>query len=431
MSTTCYASIFGDYTSIQKDLVAQDVNQDTVTIAQRLYPDQTEFISSLKDIIEFDHDSPNSLLLSGKYSNSYFMFINLPANPDLLFSFMATRIDYMRPSLTRNTGYQGDYLSWGWSNIARASVIAYQRTGERRFLDMYFETTPWVFNNLDSSRPDDHSGKIGDDGWSLIDNGVAKRDITTAGRITAPIIQMALATKDDTRISNEDRKKIYEYAEKSVEILRPYLKDQIIEGNIRYHLFPWTGEHEAINHMAAFAEACAFAYKLTGDKEFLDYAAGFLEYFRSKVVVGENGTYSWPYQVLPTDQHDEPFWKGSVTVPAIINIHESGIYIKDEDARGIANSFDNYVVGQFYTINANMSEDKFYLTGYNSYRLGYSIGLGFPQFIFLEEWRPGTKDKVLTAIASRTDLFPTGFFIHDSDAVPYAYMLPKRAAGQE
>lgn len=431
VSTICYASSFDDYTSIHKDLIAYNVDRNTVDIARKLYPDQGKFITSLNDIIDFAAKDPGSMLLSGKYSKSYFEFIKLPANSDVLASFMRSRIDYMRPALTSGKGYQADYLSWGWSNIARASALAYKRTGERRFLDMYLETVPWAFSNLDSTRADDHSGKIADDGWSLIENGVAKREVTTAGRITAPIIEMAIITKEDLQISQTEKAKIQEYAQKSIDILRPYLKHQIVKGEIRYHLFPWTGEHEAINHMAAFAESCAFVYKLTGDNEFREYAKGFLEYFKSVVAVDESGAFSWPYQVLPKDQYDELFWKGAVTVPAIINMHASGVYITDREATGIANSFDNYVIGKFYAINANMSADEFHVTGYNSYHLGHSIGLGFPQFIFLEEWRPGTKDKVLTAIASRTDLFPTGFFIHDSDAVPYAYMLPQKAAIQE
>lgn len=426
-ATGCFAAPFDDYTKVQKALISYSVDQTTVDAARSVFPGHDGFFKKLEALAKVDAMGSRAMLVSGKYSEAYFEFIKMPARPDVLADFMARELEYMRPALTKGTGYQGSMLSWSWSYIARAAVTAYQRTGHHRFMQIYLDSVPWVFDNLDSTRPGDQSGKIGEDGWSLVDGGVDKRDVTTVGRVTSPIIQMAIVAKDDDRLSQEERDRIATDARRAIDILRPYLKSQVVEGKVRYFRFPWTGKHEAMNHMAAFAESCAFAYKMTGEAEFRIFVEGFFEYFRAHVTVGEDGSYSWPYQVRDEGQHEEFFWKGAITVTSLINIHAAGIYLQDRDVRGIANSFDNYVMGQFYAINAYMGHQKFYMTGYNSYRLGSSSGVLFSHFIFLDEWRPGTKEKVLTAVASRNDLFPMGLFIHSSDALPYAYMLPRSA----
>lgn len=424
-STGCRAAPFDDYTIVQKALIAQNADVSTLEAARRIFPEEQKFLSGLKVAIDDTARGQAVLNLSGKYSSAYFDFIRLSASADVLADFMSKELASMKSALVGSRTYQADTLSWGWSNIARAAILAYQRTGEQRFIDMYKQSVVWAFDNLDSAKSITGDDLLGVDGWSLVDGGVAKRDVTTVGRITAPIIEMANVTEGDERINLEDRTKFKEYADRAVDILGSYLGAQIIEGKRRYFMFPWAaGGKEPANHMAAFAEACAFAYKRTREKRFRGFVEGFVEFFRSSVTVGVDGAYTWPYQVGAAKEHQEYFWKASVVVTAMISIHGSGIYLQERDVRGLANAFDNYVVGEFYAVNAYMGPERSYLTGYNSYRLGYANGLLFPQFILLNEWRRGTKDKVLNTIASRPDLFPTGFFLHSSDAIPYAYLLP-------
>jgi len=236
-----------------------------------------------------------------------------------------------------------------------------------------------------------------------------------------------LEVKNDTKIDQRRKEEIMELASRGIEILKPYLGEQIIEGSQKYFKHLWNGEHDAINHMAAFARATADAYKFNGDTKFRDSVKGFLAYFLAHAKVASSGAYNWPYQVLSKNGHGEPFWKGAVTVTSLIKLHEGGFELEKKDLEGIVKSFSEYVVKDpsidCYSINGYMSDRDFPLTAYNSYRLGSSNGEGLTSFIILDALLPGIRKRILEAVAFRQDLFPRGFLMNVNDAVAYAHML--------
>jgi hypothetical protein len=260
-------------------------------------------------------------------------------------------------------------------------------------------------------------------GWSLKDRGKRGREITYVGRILAPVIELGAIAQEDNHLNSELRKSAIELATKAVLILKPYLDEQVVEGSQRYFRNLWTGEHDAINHIATFARACALAFKFSRVPEFQHFAVGFRAYFLAKISVGSNGAYSWPYQVLPNGQHAEPFWKGALTVDALTRMHEIGIELGGEDQGGLVGAFTQLVVRDSYTIHAYLDTRYFPVTAYNSLHLGYSNGILFTPFIVLDRWAPDVRKIILEAVASRRDLFPRGLLLHPSDGIAYAHML--------
>lgn len=364
--------------------------------------------------------------MDAAYQTVYFDFMKLPASKDVLYDFLIRQNEALKQSIEQQR-YPGNALSWTWGNIAQAAVEAYRATKEPRFVSLML-----IGARIAKAKTDDKIGILDAFGqrdlvgWSLSSDGKAGREITTVSRIVSPIIEMAIFARDDKTVTPTDASDLAELAKWSVEILKPYLNKQQIKGDQRYFLNLWSGYEDAINHMAALAQASVYAYRYSGDEAFREYAVGFKAYFLAharEIKVGGKVALSWPYQVLPSGQYDEQFWKGAVTVPALIKLNQNGIRI-DADVQGeLVRSFTDLVVRRFNNINAYISEREFLLTGYNSLNLGYSNGVGFTQYVMLDVWSRDVRNTVLTAIASRRDLFPRGFLMTSSDAIGYAHMI--------
>jgi hypothetical protein len=405
---------------------------ETQKCAQQIFPKQTRFLTKLNTLRRDTEVDPDFLLgLDGKYDKVYFDFIKLPASTDVLYQFLVHQQALLERTLVHQPFPASD-LSWGWSNIAQAAVEAYRQTKEKRFVDIYLAGAKIAMAHTDDNMGIvDSFGQEKLIGWSIDADGKPGREITTVGRITSPIMEMALLSQDDETLSDEQADELNDLADHSAEILKPYLEKQQKVGNQSYFLNLWTGEQDAINHMAAFAQACVFAYDLTKDVDFLNAAVGFRAYFMAHVMeVQGDGflAYTWPYQVLPSGQYEEPFWKGAVTVPALIKMNQNGVETDGRSQGALVGSFKHLIIKRFYGINGYISQRNFPLSGYNSHDLGYSNGVGFTQYVMLDEWASDIRNIVLTAIAARRDLFPRGLLMYSSDAIGYAHML-KRLPG--
>lgn len=415
------------YDSIQRALVAQAVTVETQKCAQQIFPKQGKFLTKLNTLRHDTEVDPDFLLgLDGKYDKAYFDFMKMPASKDVLYEFLV----HQQALLVRTLAHQpfpASDLSWGWSNLAQAAIEAYRQTKEKRFVEIFLAGAKIAMVHTDDKMGIvDSFGQENLTGWSINTAGKSGREITTVARIASPMIEMALVTRDDKSLPQEQLDELTSLAKRATEILKPYLGKQQSDGNQRYFLNLWSGEQDAINHMAAFAQACVFAYDLTKDVDFLNAAVGFRSYFMAHVteVQGDGFlAYTWPYQVLPSGQYEEPFWKGAVTVPALIKMNQNGVEIDGRSQGALVASFKHLIIRKFYGINGYISERDFPLSGYNSHDLGYSNGVGFTQYVLLDEWASDIRDIVLTAIASRRDLFPRGFLMYSSDAIGYAHML--------
>jgi hypothetical protein len=180
--------------------------------------------------------------------------------------------------------------------------------------------------------------------------------------------------------------------------------------------------------MAIFAEACAYAYKLSGDKEFQRFVVGFRAYFSHYVINGEDGAYSWPYAAL-TDKSKRMttlLWKAAITAQAFVRIQDAHIDVdleRDQQV-GIVRALTNYILQPHYVVNAYVRKTPvFPLTGYTSYYGNYADVNMLPLYMSLDEWVPEVRNIILKTIALRPDLFPEGLLFNYTSAVAYSHLL--------
>jgi hypothetical protein len=414
------------YNDLQKDLLSRRISRSTVEAAFSLFPDEHSFQDTISALEKLAARRPDPMELDVACRKAYFAFIKLPASHEVLYQFLAERDAALANSdLTTDPG---SALAWGWAYAANAEIDAFMATFDLRYIDMFLRGARQAFAHTDRvlGRKDSF-GRDNIDGWSLNEPGKPGREITLPARIITPMIRLALDIRGYKEFDAKRKEEILSFAERGIAILKPYLAEQVIEGDQRYFRNLWSGEHDAINHMAAFAEASMLAFQYGGDPAFRDFAVGFEHYFVAHATpmnteIGRTAL-SWPYQVLPKDQYEEQFWKAAITLPALVYLDESGLKLDEGVRVGLLWSVLGLVIRQNRSINTFIGKMDLRVTGGTSERIGYSRGLLFTHLMLLDAWEPTVRDTILDTVAARPDVFPNGLLLHVSDAVAYAHML--------
>lgn len=416
------------YNDIQKDLLSRRISQGTVEAVFSLFPKERDFQEKIGALEKLAALKPDPMELDVACREAYFAFIKLPASKEVLYQLLAEQdLALAKGDMTSDPGSS---LAWGWAYAAEAEIDAFMATFDLRYIDMFLRGARQAFANTDREfGRKDSFGRENLDGWSLNEPGRPGREITLPARIIAPMIHLALEIRDYKEFDGKRKQEILSFAERGIAILKPYLAEQGIDGDQRYFRNLWSGEHDAINHMAAVAEASMLAFQYGGDPAFRDFSVGFENYFiaRTTPMKTEIGcmALSWPYQVLPKDQYEEQFWKAAMTLPALVYLDQSGLKLKEDDRVGLLWSVLGLVIRQNRSINQFIGNMDLRVTGgrETSERMGYSRGLLFTHLIALDVWEPAVRDTILDTVAARPDVFPNGLLLHVSDAVAYAHML--------
>lgn len=342
------------YNDLQKDLLSRRITQSTVAAAASIFPNEHGFQETISAIEKLAGRKPDPMELDVACRKAYFAFIKLPASKEVLYQFLAERDAALAKSDMKTD--PGSALAWGWAYAANAEIDAFMATFDLRYIDMFLRGARQAFANTDRKLGrKDSFGRDNIDGWSLSEPDKPGREITLPARIIAPIIRLALDIRGYKEFDVKRKQEVLSLAERGIAILKPYLAEQVIDGDQRYYRNLWTGEHDAINHMAAFAEASILAFQYGGDPAFRDFAVGFENYFIAhttpmKTEIGRTAL-SWPYQVLPKDQYEEQFWKAAITLPALVYLDQSGLKLKEDDRVGLLWSVLGLVIRQSRSIN--------------------------------------------------------------------------------
>lgn len=422
------------YTNLQKDLLSRRPSVSTVADAVALFPDQHGFINTVKDVYSLATNKADRMVLDIACQRAYAAFIKLPASENVLLQFLSEfDASFAKVDKSVDTGEQ---FAWGWAYAANAAVDGFAATSDGRFIDIVLRGAREAFANTDKALGlKDSFGREHLDGWSFHEGGKPAREETMPGRIVAPILKLALEIKDSNAVDDARKREAVELATRGISILKKYLAEQQIDGDNRFFENPWTGEQDAMNHIAAFAEAAMLAYQFSGDPTFRSFAQGFENYFISHTtpVKSETGriALSWPYQVLPKGQTEEQFWKAAITLPAIVYLDQSGLKLKEKDRVALIWSVIGLVIRQDRSINQFVGITDARVTGKTSEESEFSRGLLFTHLMAVDVWEPIARDVILDTVAARPDVFPNGLLLHISDAVAYAHMLrypqPSRA----
>lgn len=423
--------LYNKYESLQKKIQTYSLSAEDLNDIKLLFPNSPNLYISAQKITSLSGlDAENEGLISNSYKTIYLDFIKAAPNKEVLYGYLRERTEWNK-DFVKYIQYPGMNLAWYWADIAQSAQYAYEGTKDIRFLDLIMEGIENSFENTDNNiGKKDEFRNYNVDGWgfALTDDSRWETEITLPGRIITPILKFYRLVESDPDLKKRYGKKITPYAQRSIKIIDQYLPEMIFTSDGQgYFVNLRTNEQEAVNHQAAYIQACVQVYAITGEAKYKKAVDGFYKYLLSICEVEDNA-YSWPYQILKDSSkiQQSTFWKESITMQMLVDMDSNGFSLSDTDKKRFSNTYLNLIHRGFSSVNAYITVKKeFPFTGYN---IMNSNKLGAERLIYwvpADRFNPQITRVVDDYVSTRTDLFPRGWFGYPWDVTAYAYKFTK------
>jgi hypothetical protein len=226
--------------------------------------------------------------------------------------------------------------AWWWSYRARASLLAYRMFGDIEHVKAVLKGAIH-FARIESEH-----------GWHTVDAaGSSFREITTAGLLATPIIQLLLLSRSDQRVNKLVSPHEKALRQAAINGLAGFDEWYRRHGDAGYYVTPRNPNRvEATNHMALFAVGLARAFELTGEEDYRTRVAEMTRFWLLSVTRRPNGTLSWPYGAKPGRMKGkgELFWKASVTIELPLAAQRIGIELDPDILIAAARTLERNVL---------------------------------------------------------------------------------------
>lgn len=420
------------YEALRNKIITFSLEEDDLIKFKELFPNSTKLHENVQKATSLKGlDNGNLTLIFNNYKKVYLEFILAEPNADVLYDYLVERQGWNNEFI-RNVTSPGMNLAWYWADIAQSTQYAYEGTKQTRFLDLLlsgaliaFEYTDEKIGKADYFR----NKKVDGWGFNLSYDERWETEVTLPGRIITPILKFYRLVESDPALKEEYGSKIEPIAKRGLKIIDQYLPEMIFKTNgVGYFVNLRTSEEEAVNHQAAYIQACIQAYAITGEDKYKRAVDGFYKYLMS-ISTFENDSYSWPYQVLKDESKTQqaPFWKESITAQMLVDMDSNGFPLSKIDKQRFSNTFLNTVGRKFASINAYITPQiEFPFTGYN---VMHSDFVGASRLVYwspMDKFDPKIGKVINDYVSTRQDLFPIGWFGDVQDATAYAYKFTKK-----
>ena len=328
-------------------------------------------------------------------------------------------------------------LAWGGVYLSEAALLAYQRTGDQRFLELFEAYFDRVLERRDVvlGRRDDFRGAVRQ-GWgsSKVDGNRWINLVTHNGRIVYPATQFALLVQQ-TPALERFRAKADHYTAISVAVLDEFDPEwQLLNTATGDAWFarPPLGEPEASNRIHLVGRSWLNLAKLTGDSKYKQRVEALITTFLKGVRDQPEDAVSWSYYPAFTldktspyfieQEQGEPVWKATLTVPFLLEAYQQGYAVPQDLIRRIATTWNSSILNTNcirYTINPNNS--RCLLPDRDRDKIGMLQTL--MSILPYSTIEPGLADTLQNLVASRPDLFPGGWLGSAAGMIGYAYFL--------
>lgn len=240
----------------------------------------------------------------------------------------------------------GRASGWYWSYWARGAIAMHRVTGDAELIERVLDGI-----ELYRSLAERHAA-IDGFGWYTIETGtgIRYREVTVAGLIVAPMVELLLAARTDPAIETivgGREAMILDTIERGIAGLdRLYRED----GGNGYYQIAEPGEHhgkvEPLNRMGLLAAQLFGLAELTGKAEYAHKARAIATTYKSALTQHGNGTYSWPYWPQPgkLTGAGENFWKASVSIELARAAYRAGVVFDRTDMERIAAIADRTIL---------------------------------------------------------------------------------------
>jgi hypothetical protein len=351
---------------------------------------------------------------------------------NVYYDFLAEEMANVLAQAQQDQARRSRWLAWQGSYAAEGALLAYRRTGETRFLDLFSGYFDNVLNLRDSQLglTDQLRGRVmpaWGDGDEL--EGLWIAHVTQAARITYPATEFARIVRSDPALDrfvpNADR-----YVAAAVAAMAAFDEDyRPIPGEgLSYFIRPGKNREEPTNHAHQVGRVYLNLYELTGDRTYQDRAAEILMVFKKGLRYDTQGYMFWSYFPYFSKEKEnvrnkaEHIWKASLTAPFVYMAYQRDMDAPKQLVEKIAETFlanvlVNNELGRELTGDGKVDQEDVRL----------NQAYGFVSWLDYSPLRPEIAERTRHIVATRRDLFPKGWFYSTNLARGYAFFLPQSA----
>ncbi len=387
-------------------------------------PDRFQRVSVL--LGEIDGEKRNRAI-----AQLYAELMRSESNPDVLFGHLMKEIAKAFDNVSAHPDDNGRYSGWALSFTNQSCLVAYQATGEERFLDLLADVIERSLSYRDDrlGRLDEARGRIMHSwgGTRYTKDGRHTTNITLAGRVCFPMLRFCRIV----RMTPQLQDKFGEQTERFLTEARVCMDEY--ESEFRAGTLPGEGFYyrithdavEALNHQASAGNALILLYELTGDEKYGRMAKQLATFFRNCMWTDANDRLVWTYMPSPSNRRGPPrerVWKARVTSRFPLFAYQHGVVFTRQDMNDIARMFLQNVYrgdGRFSSYIDDNFED---MELRKDFRGGY---LSLTPFIIFDEFQPEVREVLEDLVATRPDI--GGWFKAGHGIEAYAYRLKPRA----
>lgn len=345
----------------------------------------------------------------------------------------------LKQGLRRRAG-----LAWQGVWLGEAALVAYQKTGQARFLDLFVGYYDDVLDRRDDklARVDAWHGRVMK-AWGSVNLAMNKKNkkalnaslpwiahITHNARIVFPGTEFALIVRKDPDLARY-RAKAAHYVNVAEEVLGEFDADRVAlpgREELVWYNRPLVDRPEPTNHLHMVARAWANLYELTGKKRYSDDVNSVLSIFESGLKKEPHGLLSWGYApaLLDVSQREaytndsgysEPIWKATHTTQFLLQAQRQGYASADGLAPKVARMLKEL------TFQGDRVWSSVALRGgryFDPEKDG--VNLNVVALITYRAHEPELVDKIPFLVSSRPDIFPKGW-LWPSGLFSYANLL--------
>ena len=328
-------------------------------------------------------------------------------------------------------------LAWGGVYLSESALLAYRRTRDPRFLDLFVDYFDQLLERRDIvlGRRDDYRGVVRQ-GW-----GSSKASptqwinlVTHNGRIIYPATEFALLVRRDPALVRF-RAKADLYTRLSLLVMDEFGPEWVALESPdadRWIMRPPTGEPEATNRLHLVGRSWINLAELTGDLKYRERVTALIELFSQGLEYRPDSSLRWSYYPVFTKKrgssyfmaqsNGEPVWKASLTVPFLLEAYEHGYSVPRRLLEQIAATWLTVMLDEDcirYTLDS--SDQRCFNPKADHDKIGMLQTVnGILPYASVE---PALAAKILDLVARNPDLFPGGWLGSAAGKIGYAYFL--------
>jgi len=362
----------------------------------------------------------------------YDTLMRAPPNKDILFEKLSRHLNGTIANAYRNPGHNGRFMGWALATGVYASLIAYERTGDIRFIREANLALMAALKLRDDTtgRVDEVRGRVmhGWGGNKYDAEGRHMTNFTLAGRVAFVLALFADTVKRHPELQSKYADQAKKFLNAARETMDDYSGEFVVDGDIGYYKRPVYNDIEPLNHMAWAGNALILLNKQTGEVSYGQMAEQLARFFKQSMR-HENGTVWWPYQPGSAADESRPeyIWKASLTSQFMFFAWQNGVVFTDSDMEAITNTILSRVFRPEGRISALMGGPFENLA---TFKMLYGDYLSVTPFIVFECANPKVRDKIDTLVASRPDI--GGWMRGTYGVIAYAHRLgPNPPCGLE